>query len=89
MKKYLHNPISEYSLFLKSENDLKVIGILQDGVIYTGNKAIELFKTGNFDDVVSEQRAKLMSCLDLSPQWDELAKQPVCITLEYKKDETT
>ncbi len=88
MKKYLTNPIGEYNLFLrrKSSKPLKIIGILQDMIIYTGEDAIKLFQADDFDDVVSDQRAKLMACLDLGHQWDNLAKCPVCITLEWKDE---
>lgn len=84
MKEYLHNPIAEYALFLNGNKPrfLEIIGILQDGIIYCGNQAIELFKAGEFDDVVSKERAHFMSALDLGHSWDNLAKQEICITLE-------
>ena len=39
MKEYLYNPIAEYTLFVKGKSPRKaeIIGILQDGVIWTGN----------------------------------------------------
>lgn len=77
--------ITEISGFINGKHDLQVIGVLQNGIIYTGNKAIALFKEGRFDDVISLARAKLMSAMYLGYKWDELARQHVCIELNRGK----
>jgi len=61
----------------------KVIGFQINGVIYTGVKAIKMFKAaGNYERVITKQIAQFMAALDLGYQWEQLAKAPIILIIE-------
>lgn len=88
MKDWGLNPIAEFTLFLKRGSGfITVVGILQDGIIYTDPKAAELFDAGNFDDIVSDDRAKFMAAMDLGVKWQQLASCEPFIVLSHNTKE--